>query len=386
MNIFDHVKKVFSKKENATASQENAEEKQQLIELYEKLEKEGFHLTRERESLGVIIHLSDIFDGYNVTNTLFQNGTLIIDHHRERVERNTDVQKEESEYSIVTKNENGEYIVIPHAQVNFKEKPNIDMRCMETIATVNGKEINLDNENDERYNMTPEFGVCVAAVSMLEDTLKKYDKTQNFFKEIISGVENGSIEAKIQAKSVCVDARPARPEEVGTKFTVWSHGKVEKEITVAEDTVFLTTLDKDGKPIVDESGHDNTYDMPMKKFAKKYQKHPNGHFVQDPTPMVTIQLPDSVIPEEGIKLLPPCWGGYEGTLMRGGLVMLPFNPDLSREQQIEEWKQYLTSGKTVDWYPNNEADTYSLCDKNGTFIDKNFQELYGQNQNNKELL
>lgn len=88
--------KKFFKKENATASQENAEEKQQLIELYEKLEKEGFHLTRERESLGVIIHLSDIFDGYNVTNTLFQNGTLIIDHHRERVERNTDVQKKKA--------------------------------------------------------------------------------------------------------------------------------------------------------------------------------------------------------------------------------------------------------------------------------------------------
>lgn len=358
MNTFDHVKKGFSKKKNTTVSPENSEKKRSLIELYEKFEKEGFHFSRNRQEAGLLIDQTvGKFDIYNVTNTLFQNGTLIIDQHNDKVASEIDFhEKKEKEYSIVIKNENGEYIVIPRTKLKLEMRDKI-----------------------------PKFRACVEAAIMLENTLRKYDETQKFFKKIISGLENGSIEAKIQAKSVCVDARPASPEEVGTKFTVWSHGKVEKEITVAEDTVFLTTLDKDGKPIIDESGHYNTYDMSMKNFAKKYQKHPNGHFVQEPTPMVTIQLPDSVIPEEGIKLLPPCWCGYEGTLMRGGLVMLPFNPDLSREQQIEEWKQYLTSDEKVDWYPNNEADTYSPCDKNGTFIDKNLQELYGQNQSNREL-
>ena len=100
--------------------------------------------------------------------------------------------------------------------------------------------------------------------------------------------------------------------------------------------------------------------------------------MQDLTPMVTIKLPDSMIPEQGKKLLPPCWGGYEGTLMRGGLVMLPFNPELSKEKQIEEWRKYLQSGAAVDWYPNNEAETYATCDKNGVFKDEDLRELFGQ--------
>ena len=45
-----------------------------------------------------------------------------------------------------------------------------------------------------------------------------------------------------------------------------------KKIIVTEDTIFLTTLDKNGKPIIDENGHENTYDMPMKKFVKKGMK------------------------------------------------------------------------------------------------------------------
>lgn len=197
MNIFDNVKNFFSRKGNSTASRRYAEERQQLIELYEKLEKEGFYISKERELMGETVHQSDMFDGYNVITTLFQDGILIIDRHRERVERNTEVQKEESEYFIVTKNENGKYVVIPHAQVKFKEEPNIDMRCMDTVAIVNGNKINLDSEIDIRNNMTPEFRTCIRAVKMLERTKKKYNKTQNFFKEIISGVENGSLEAKI---------------------------------------------------------------------------------------------------------------------------------------------------------------------------------------------
>lgn len=122
-----------------------------------------------------------------------------------------------------------------------------------------------------------------------------------------------------------LDQQELKKLEQNLQFGVME--KLKKKLLLLK-ILFLTTLDKNGKPIIDENGHENTYDMPMKKFVKKYQKHPNGHFVQDPTPMVTIQLPDSVIPEEGIKLLPPCWGGYEETLMRGGLVMLPFKPNL----------------------------------------------------------
>lgn len=383
MGVVEKVKGLFGKKKVAV---EDTAEKEKLIELYKQLEKEGFSISKQREYLGTFMDLGDSFAGYSVKTTLFKDGVLIIDSHREKVFAGQDVQKEQSSYTIVAKDEKGEFIVLPHTSVTIEEKPNIDMRCTDTVVTVNGKEINLDSENDVRYNMTPEFSLCYGSVAKLQEVEKLYDETQEFFTDIIKGVEDGSLKAKIQAKCVCVDARQATAEEVGTKFTVWSHGKVEKEITVKEDTVFLTTLDKNGNPIVDEQGHDNTYDMPLKKFSKKYKKHENGHYVQDTTPMVTVKLPDSMIPEQGKTLLPPCWGGYEGTLMRGGLVMLPFNPDLSREQQIEEWKKYLKSGATVDWYPNNEAETYALCDRNGVFKDDDLKALYGQTKAEEHTL
>ena len=135
------------------------------------------------------------------------------------------------------------------------------------------------------------------------------------------------------------------------------------------DTVFITTLDRNGEPIVDESGHRNIYDMPVDKFRKKYRKLKNGHYVQNAVPVATIKLGDDIIPEDGIKLLPPCWGGYEGTLMRNGIIILPFNSELTTKQQLNEWKRYL-SGEIIDWYPNNEPDTYAICDKRGIFKDQ----------------
>lgn len=164
------------------------------------------------------------------------------------------------------------------------------------------------------------------------------------------------------------------------------HGQVEKVFTVEEDTVFVTTLDRKGNPVIDEKGYKNIYNMSLAKFNKKYKRHENGHFVQAPTPMITIKLPDTMIPEQGIKLLPPCWGGYDGTLMRGGLLMLPYNPDLTKSEQIKEWEEYCTSGKLVDWYPNNEANTYAVCDKNGVFQDAELRELYGQNKTEEHLV
>lgn len=378
MKVIDKVKKVFGKKKEDNAVDLTAEN-EKLIELYKKLEKEGFSISKDREYLGTFMDLGDSFAGYDVTTTLFQNGVLIIDSHREKQFAGQDTQKEKSSYTIVSKNEKGE-IVVSRPSVKIEHRPNIDMRCTDTVVTVDDKTINLDSPIDSK-NITPEFKLCYESVEKLNEMVALYDQTQEFFAEVIDGVEKGTIKAKIKAKCVCVDARKAKAEEVGTKFTVWSHGKVEKEITVKEDTVFLTTLDRNGNPIIDEKGHENTYDMPLAKFNKKYKKHENGHYVQDTTPMITIKLPDSMIPEQGKKLLPPCWGGYEGTLMRGGLVMLPFNPELSREDQIEEWKKYLKSGASVDWYPNNEAETYATCDRDGIFKDEDLRVLYGQTKN-----
>lgn len=384
MKVLDKVKKMFGKKQN-TSSVDYSSENAKLVELYKELEKEGFSISTKRQYLGTFLDLGDSFAGYDITTTLFQNGVLVIKNYAEKEFAGSRVEKEDNGlHIIVSKNENGE-IVVSRDIVKIEEKPNIDMRCKDTIVTINGKSINMDSEIDRR-NITPEFEFCYKSVMQLEEMSKLYEDTQGFFKDVIDGIEKGSIKAKIQAKCVCVDARQATKEEVGTKFTVWSHGKVEKVIDVKEDTVFLTTLDRNGNPIVDEKGHDNTYDMPLKKFAKKYKKHENGHFVQDTTPMITVKLPDELIPEQGKKLLPPCWGGYEGTLMRGGLVMLPFNPELSREEQIKVWREYITSNVNVDWYPNNEAETYATCDRNGIFKDEDLRELYGQNHSAERTL
>jgi len=157
------------------------------------------------------------------------------------------------------------------------------------------------------------------------------ERTATFLTLLKNGLGSGDYQIITQAKCVCVDARQATPEEIGEKFTVYSHGKVEKEFIIQEDTVFLTTLDKNGKPIIDEQGHTNTYDMPLAQFNKKYHLHENGHYVQDPTPIATIKIPEDSIPEQGITVVPPFWGGYEGTLMRGGLIMMPLNTELSNE-------------------------------------------------------
>lgn len=210
----------------------------------------------------------------------------------------------------------------------------------------------------------------------MEQTTNLYKTTQEFFLKVITAVENGELPVKIQAKCICVDARLAKPHEIGTKFTVWSHGKIEKEIIVSEDTVFITTLDENGRPIIDKEGRLNIYDMPFGKFKKKYHPHKNGYFVQDPTPMATINASD-IISTDSITLLPPCWNGYTGTLMKNGLIMLPLNPELSFSEQVEVWKSYL-QGNLIDWYPNNEPDTYAPCDKYGKFKSKKLRKLFEQ--------
>lgn len=204
--------------------------------------------------------------------------------------------------------------------------------------------------------------------------------TEKLFKYIIEGVKQGTLQPKVCAKSICVDAREVTPEEVGTKFTIWSHGKVEKEVVLTEDMMLLTTLDENGQPIVDSEGHLNTYDMKKSKFQKTYPKQINGHYVKDPyekgSVSIVIELPDGFVPEEGITVLPPNWGGYEGTLMQGGVIMMPFDPTRSLQGQIWEWeKQGATQ---LDWYPNNEPSTYSECDKNGTFKDPALRRTFAQ--------
>lgn len=204
------------------------------------------------------------------------------------------------------------------------------------------------------------------------------------FNFIIEGIKNGQIEPVVCAKSVAVDAREVQPEEVGQQHTVYSQGKVEKVITLQEDIVLLTTLDRNGNPVLDEDGNENTYDMKKAKFLKTYPKEINGHHVKDPyspgSVMVAIRLPEELI-AEGITMLPPNWTGnngerYEGTLMSGGIMMFPFNPELSLVEQLEAWSK--AGADKLDWYPNNEANTYAPCDKNGTFKDPLLRKLFEQ--------
>lgn len=202
------------------------------------------------------------------------------------------------------------------------------------------------------------------------------------FDYIMNGIKDGSIHPEICAKSVAVDARQVKPEEVGQKHTVYSHGKVEKEITLAEDTVLLTTLDTQGKPVIDQNGNTNTYDMKLAKFMKTYPKQvKGGHFVKDPyapgSVMVAVKIPENVI-ADGITMLPPGWGGYEGTLMAGGIMMFPFDPSLKLNDQVKAWE--TQGADKLDWYPNNEANTYSRCDKNGTFENENLRNLFEQDK------
>lgn len=205
---------------------------------------------------------------------------------------------------------------------------------------------------------------------------------QALFDYIMNGIKTGEIRPTICAKSVAVDAHKVSPEEVGKKHTVYSHGKVEKEITLAEDTVLLTTLDTQGNPVIDEKGNTNTYDMKLAKFLKTYPKQvKGGHFVKDPyapgSVMAAVKVPDNLI-KDGITMLPPGWGGYEGTLIAGGIMMFPFDAKLNLKDQVKAWEEQ--GANKLDWYPNNEANTYSRCDKNGTFEDENLRKLFEQDK------
>lgn len=213
----------------------------------------------------------------------------------------------------------------------------------------------------------------------MEDAIAKKN-TEKLFNLIMKGLETGNLEATIQAKCVCVDAREVSEEEYGQKHIVWSHGKVEKEITLGPDMVLITTLGADGKPIIDEKGHDNTYDMNAAKFAKKYKPHNNGHYVQDGTPMLTVSLSDTIIPENGITILPPNWRGDTGTLMRDGLVMFPYDSSLSIEENIQAIKE--AGAHVIDWYPNNEPQTYSPCNESGIFLDPLLRKTFDQESPN----
>ena len=208
------------------------------------------------------------------------------------------------------------------------------------------------------------------------------DNTKKLWDYILKGIKLGTLKPEVCAKSVCVDARFVKPEEVGQKHIVWSHGKIEKTITLSDNIVLLTTLDKQGKPVIDSEGHENVYDMEIAKFKKTYPKQINGHYVKDPysdgSVCIMIKFPKGFISEEGITILPPNWGGYEGKLMPGGAIMLPFNSARSLEGQIWAWEK--EGFDKVDWYPNNEPDTYSECDKYGTFKDENLRKVFDQSK------
>ena len=205
------------------------------------------------------------------------------------------------------------------------------------------------------------------------------ERNEFLFAYIMENLKKGKFIPRLCAKSVSVDVHFVTEEEIGKPFTTYSHGKIEKEFTLERDMVLLTTLDKEGNPILDEKGNKNIYDMEVLKFFKRYPIKINGHYAKDPyTPgavMVAIKLPNEFV-EDGITILPPSWKGYEGTLMQGGILMFPFNPSLTLSEQIKEWEEKGVNG--IDWYPNNEPYTYDICDKNGTFKDEKLRVLFGQ--------
>ena len=205
------------------------------------------------------------------------------------------------------------------------------------------------------------------------------DRNEFLFKYIMTNLKNGNFIPRLCAKSVTVDVHFVTEEEIGQPFTTYSHGKIEKQFTLEKDMALLTTLDKEGKPVLDENGNKNIYDMKVSKFLERYPIKINGHYAKDPyapgAVMVAIKLPCEFV-DNGITLLPPSWKGYEGTLMEDGILMFPFNPNLTLREQIKEWESKGANG--VDWYPNNEPYTYDICDKNGTFKNENLRILFGQ--------
>ncbi|MDD4110250.1 MAG: hypothetical protein PHS54_01710 [Clostridia bacterium] len=120
----------------------------------------------------------------------------------------------------------------------------------------------------------------------------------------------------------------------------------------------------------------------MEKFKKTYPRQINTHYVKDPyekgSVMIAINIPNEIIGENGLTILPPNWGGYEGSLIKDGVLMFPFDPARSLEGQIWAWEQ--EGSKKLDWYPNNEPNTYSDCDKNGTFKDSSLRKLFQQDK------
>ena len=204
------------------------------------------------------------------------------------------------------------------------------------------------------------------------------EATQKLFNHIIRGVEFGKLKPVVCAKSAMVNARDPKPEEIGKPLQVWTNGKLEanEKYIVKEDDKILTTLNPDGSEKLDKFGHANEYLMPAKKLASRYPKKINGHYVADNTPSVMVKMSDFFIPEEGITVVPPGWWGSTGTLHKGGAVMLPFDPNRSKEGQVWSWIQQ--GANKLDWYPNNEPWTYSECDKNGTFKDPTLRKSFGQ--------
>ena len=211
--------------------------------------------------------------------------------------------------------------------------------------------------------------------------LSDQQRTAYVFAYIMEGVKAGAIKPMVCAKSTWVDAHFVTAEEAGQEHIVWSQGKVEKVVILQEGMVLITTLDENGNPILDSDGHTNTYDMSATKFAKNYTLEIDGHYVKDPydkgSVMVAVELPAELV-GEGLTILPPNWGGYSGTLMPGGYIMLPYKSGSSLLGQVYEWEQVGVAA--LDFYPNNEPQTYSECDKNGTFRDPALRKRFEQNQ------
>ena len=170
MSIKERIKAIL----NSSKNKKKMEEKERLIQLYNELEKEGYSFSDNREFLGSFRKNGKSCDKYKSTTTLFKNGFLVIDTHNENeFSDNNCVEQEKGYYSIVAKDGNGEFVVIPSADVEIRETVNVDMRCVDTYATVNGTIARVDGFiHEDLSKFSPEFNLCLSCVKQLQKEIK----------------------------------------------------------------------------------------------------------------------------------------------------------------------------------------------------------------------
>lgn len=178
MSIKEKIKEMFkrSKERRAKANSHLAEEKEKLIKLYNELEKEGYLFSMNRKFLGTFMNRGDSFGGYESTAILFKDGVLVIESYDEKEFTASHIEKEKSFYNFVKKEENGKFTVYQNVDVQFREVPNIDMRCVDSHVVVDGEDVNLDCGPGIEIKMSPKFKLCMHGANALKKAIKEHEQ------------------------------------------------------------------------------------------------------------------------------------------------------------------------------------------------------------------